>query len=92
MPEETTPVVEEATRSDEQKAQDYSAMLGSVSVITNCLDDDNEFCNDMTSAEKKERVMRSSGYLSFMKDLDDWGSEDMTTIDAAIAAAEAYEE
>lgn len=82
---------EETTRSDEQKAQDYSAMLGSVSVITNCLDDDNEFCNDMTSAEKKERVMRSSGYLSFMKDLDDWGSEDFSSIDAAIAAAEAYE-
>ena len=81
---------EEATRSDEQKAQDYSAMLGSVSVITNCLDDENEFCNDMTSAEKKERVMRSSGYLSFMKDLEDWGSEDMSSIDAAISAAEAY--
>jgi len=77
-------------RTAEQRTQDYSAMLGSVSVITNCLDDDNEFCSDMTSAEKKERVMRSSGYLSFMKDLDDWGSEDMTTIDAAIAAAEAY--
>ena len=90
MSEETTPVVEETTRSDEQKAQDYSAMLGSVSVITNCLDDDNESCNDMTSAEKKERVMRSSGYLSFMKDLDDWGSEDMSTVDTAIAAAEAY--
>ena len=82
---------EETTRSDEQKAQDYSAMLGSVSVITNCLDDDNEFCNDMTSEEKKERVMRSSGYLSFMKDLDDWGSEDMSTVDALLsAAAEAY--
>jgi hypothetical protein len=91
MSEETTPVVEEPTRSDEQKAQDYSAMLGSVSVITNCLDDDNEFCNDMTNAEKKERVMRSSGYLSFMKDLDDWGSEDFSSIDAAVAAAEAYE-
>ena len=83
-------MAESVERSDEQKAQDYSAMLGSVSVITNCLDDDNEFCNDMTSAEKKERVMRSSGYLSFMKDLEDWGSEDMTTIDAAIATAEAY--
>ena len=81
---------EETTRSDEQKAQDYSAMLGSVSVITNCLDDDNDFCNDMTSAEKKERVMRSSGYLSFMKDLEDWGSEDMSTVTAAISAAEAY--
>ena len=77
-------------RETDQIAQDYSAMLGSVSVITNCLDDDNEFCNDMTKAEKKERVMRSSGYLAFMKDLDDWGSEDMSTITAAISAAEAY--
>ena len=83
-------MAESAERSDEQKAQDYSAMLGSVSVITNCLDDNNDFCNDMTSAEKKERVMRSSGYLSFIKDLDDWGSEDMSSIDAAISAAEAY--
>ena len=78
------------SRDADQIAQAYSAMLGSVSVITNCLDDSNEFCNDMTSAEKKERVMRSSGYLSFMKDLEDWGSEDMSTITAAISAAEAY--
>ena len=83
-------MAESVERSDEQKAQDYSAMLGSVSVITNCLDDDNEFCSDMTSADKKERVMRSSGYLSFMKDMDDWGSEDMSSIDAAISAGEAY--
>ena len=83
-------MAESETRSDEQIAQDYSAMLGSVSVITNCLDDDDDFCSDMTSAEKKERVMRSSGYLSFMKKLDDWGSEDMSTITAAISAAEAY--
>ena len=78
-------------READQIAQDYSAMLGSVSVITNCLDDNNEFCNDMTSAEKKERVMRSSGYLSFMKDLDDWGSEDMSTITAAIKTATDYD-
>jgi hypothetical protein len=84
-------MAESEARSDEQKAQDYSAMLGSVSVITNCLDDDNDFCNDMTGEEKKERVMRSSGYLSHMKALEDWGSEDMSTVDTAIAAAEAYE-
>ena len=84
-------MAESETRSDEQKAQDYSAMLGSVSVITNCLDDDDDFCSDMTSAEKKERVMRSSGYLSFMKDLEDWGSEDMTSITAAIKAATDYD-
>ena len=84
-------MAESEARSDEQKAQDYSAMLGSVSVITNCLDDDDDFCNDMTSAEKKERVMRSSGYLSFMKDLDDWGSEDMSTVTAAIKSATDYD-
>jgi len=84
-------MAESEARSDEQKAQDYSALLGSVSVITNCLDDDNKFCNDMTSAEKKERVMRSSGYLSFMKDLDDWGSEDMSSITAAIKSATDYD-
>ena len=78
-------------RETDQIAQDYSAMLGSVSVITNCLDDNNEFCNDMTKAEKKERVMRSSGYLSFMKELDDWGSEDMSTVTAAIKAATDYD-
>jgi len=84
-------MAESEARSDEQKAQDYSALLSSVSVITNCLDDDNEFCNDMTSAEKKERVMRSSGYLSHMKALEDWGSEDMTSITAAIKAATDYD-
>lgn len=81
---------EVVARTAEEKAQMYNAMLGSVSVITNCLDDDNEFCNEMTAAEKKERVMRSSGYCSDGVALDDWGDEDMSTIKAAISAAEAY--
>ena len=51
------------------------------------IDDDNEFCNDMTLAEKKERVARSKGYLVHMKALDDWGSENMTPVDNAITAA-----
>ena len=66
-------------------------MTGSISVIDNCLDDDDKFCNDMTKEEKKERVMRSAGYMSYQKALDDWGSEDFTAIDAAIAKAEAYD-
>ena len=78
-------------RTAEEKAQMYSAMLGSVSVITNCLDDDNDFCNDMTKTEKKARVMRSSGYLSMGVALDDWGSEDMSSINAAITAATDYD-
>ncbi len=40
----------------------------------------------MTDAEKKERVMRSAGYCSEGVALDDWGSEDMSTINAAISA------
>jgi len=75
------------TRETDQVAQDYSAMLGSVSVITNVIDDSNEFCNDMTTAEKKERVARSMGYLVHMKALSDWGSEDMTPVNNAITAA-----
>ena len=76
-------------RTAEEKAQMYSAMLGSVSVITNCLDASNEFCNDLTDAEKKARVMRSAGYCSAGVALADWGSEDMSTITAAISAAKA---
>jgi len=78
------------SREAAQIAQDHSAMLGSVSVITNVIDDDNEFCNDMTLAEKKERVARSNSYLVHMKALDDWGSESFTTIDAAISAANTF--
>jgi len=80
---------EEVARTAEEKAQMYSAMLGSVSVITNALDSENDFCSDMTAEEVKERVMRSSGYLSAGVAMDDWGSEDMSTINAAITAAEA---
>mgnify|MGYP003635455595 CR=1 FL=1 len=74
-------------RDADQIAQDYSAMLDSVNVITSVLDDDNEFCNNLDTAGKKERVGRSSGYIAHMKTLDDWGSEDMTPVDEAITAA-----
>ena len=81
---------ETVERTAEEKAQMYSAMLGSVSVITNALDSDNDFCSDMTDAEVKERVMRSAGYCSQGVALDDWGSEDMSTINAAVTAATDY--
>ena len=77
-------------RTDEEKAQMYSAMLGSVNVITSVLDADNEFGNDLTNAEKQERILRSCGYLEHGKSLSDWGSEDVSTVDSAIAAAKAY--
>ena len=77
-------------READQIAQDHSAMLGSVSVITNVIDDDNDFCNDLDLAGKKERVARSNSYLVRMKALDDWGSESFTAIDAAISAANTF--
>ena len=79
------------TRETDQIAQDYSAMLGSVSVITNVLDASNEFGNDLTNTEKQERILRSCGYLEHMVALSDWGSEDMSTVNAAVTAAKAYD-
>ena len=85
-------------REDTQIAQDYSAMLGSVSVITEVIAThdkggsatDKDFCSDMTEAEKKERTARSMGYLVHMKALDDWGSEDMAPVTSAISAATTF--
>ena len=85
-------------RETDQIAQDYSAMLGSVSVITEVIAThdkgadatDADFCSDMTTAEKKERVARSKGYLDHMKALDDWGSEDMAPVTNAITAATTF--
>ena len=82
---------EAVERTDEEKAQAFASMTGSISVIDNCLDDNNTFCNDMTKAEKKERVMRSAGYMSYQKALGDWGSEDFPALDAAIKKAEDYD-
>ena len=85
-------------RESDQIAQDYSAMLGSVSVITEVIKThdkggsatSDDFCSDMTTAEKKERVARSKGYLDHMKALDDWGSENMTPVTNAINAATTF--
>ena len=84
------PEQEVVERTAEEKAQMYAAILGSVSVITNTLDDDNDFCSDLDAAGKKERIMRSAGYMAHAVAMDDWGDEDMTAINAAIATAEAY--
>ena len=85
-------------READQIAQDYSAMLGSVSVITEVIATHDkgadatheDFCNDMTTAEKKERAARSMGYLVHMKALDDWGSENMSPVTSAISAATTF--
>ena len=85
-------------RTDELKAQNYSAMLDGASVINTVIAThnkgsdatDEDFAHDMTHDQKKARVSRSMGYLKHMIALDDWGSEDMTKVNAAITAGTTF--
>ena len=77
-------------RTSTEKTTMYNAMVGMITVIDNCLDDSNDFCNDLTNAEKQERVLRTEGYLSAGVALADYGSKDLTAINAAITKAKAY--
>ena len=85
-------------RTDELKAQNYSAMLDGASVINTVIATHNkgsdatdaDYASDMTHDEKKARVSRSMGYLKTMVALDDWGSEDMTKVNAAITAGTTF--
>jgi len=42
-------------RSDELKAKNYAAMLGSVNVIGSVIDDDTEFGNDLDTEGKESK-------------------------------------
>ena len=86
------------TRTNELKAQNYAAMLNGASVINTVIAThnkgsdatDDDYASDMTHDEKKARVNRSMGYLKHMVALDDWGSEDMTKVIAAITAGTTF--
>ena len=85
-------------RTDELKAQNYSAMLNGANVITSVIAThdkgsdatDRDFAYEMTHDQKKARVNRSMGYLKVMVALDDWCSEDMTDVNAAISAGTTF--
>ena len=77
-------------RTSTEKTTMYNAMVGMITVIDNCLDDSDDFCNDLTNAEKQERVLRTEGYLSAGVALADYGSKDLTAINTAITKAKAY--
>ena len=85
-------------RTDELKAQNYSAMLDGANVITSVIAthdkgsdaEETDFAHEMTHEKKKARVSRSMGYLKHMVALDDWGSEDMTKVNAAITAGTTF--
>ena len=80
--------VEVVTRTDEQLAQDYSAMGDSVALINAVIAGDSMAEDD--AEDRQDCVDRNVQHLELMVAKDDWGSEDMTACDAAIVAGNEY--
>ena len=76
------------TREADQIAQDYSAMGDSVDLITAVIAG-NQMA-DESAEDRQACVDRNSEHLQLMVALEDWGSEDMTAVNAAISAASSY--
>lgn len=77
------------TRETDQIAQDYSAMGDSVDLINAIIAGDQ--MADESAEDRQACVDRNSEHLQLMVALDDWGDEDMTTVNAAITAATNYD-
>ena len=77
------------TREADQIAQDYSAMGDSVTLITAVIAGDQ--MADESAEDRQDCVDRNTQHLELMVAKDDWGSEDMTAVNAAITAATNYD-
>jgi len=77
-------------RTADEKNKMYNTMVGMITVVDNTLDDSNEYANDLTNAEKQEKVLRTSGYLEYGLEFADYGSKSLTAIEAAVTKAKAY--
>ena len=75
-------------RTTEELAQDYTAMGHSVDLI-NAVIAGEQMAND-TAADRQDCVDRNVEHLELMVAKDDWGSEDMTAVNAAITAGKGY--
>ena len=75
-------------RTEEQLAQDYSAMGDSVALITAVIAGDSMAEDD--AEDRQDCVDRNTQHLELMVAKDDWGSEDMTAVNAAISAGNGY--
>ena len=80
--------VEVVTRTEEQLAQDYSAMGDSVALITAVIAGDSMADDD--AEDRQDCVDRNTQHLELMVAKEDWGSEDMTAVKAAISAGNGY--
>ena len=75
-------------RTTEQLAQDYSAMGDSVALITAVIAGDSMAEDD--AEDRQDCVDRNVQHLELMVAKEDWGSEDMTAVNAAISAGNGY--
>ena len=75
-------------RTAEQLAQDYSAMGDSVALINAVIAGDSMAEDD--AEERQDCVDRNTQHLELMVAKEDWGSEDMTAVNAAISAGNGY--
>jgi len=75
-------------RTEEQLAQDYSAMGDSVALITAIIAGDSMAEED--AEDRQDCVDRNTQHLELMVAKEDWGSEDMTAVNAAISAGNGY--
>lgn len=80
--------VEVVTRTEEQLAQDYSAMGHSVALVNAIIAGDSMAEDD--AEDRQDCVDRNVAHLELMVAKDDWGSEDFTDADAAIVAGNGY--
>ena len=76
------------TRTDAEKAQDYTAMGHSVALI-NAVIAGTEMADESVE-ERQACVDRNVEHLQLMVAKTDWGSEDMTASNAAVTAGQGY--
>ena len=76
------------TRTDAEKAQDYTAMGHSVDLINAIIAGNN--MADESAEERQACVDRNVEHLQLMVAKSDWGSEDMAPSNAAISAGQGY--
>jgi len=76
------------SRTAEELAQDYTAMGHSKDLINDIVAGTQD--DDLDAAERQDIVDRNVEHLELMVAKDDWGSEDMTDINAAITSGQGY--
>jgi hypothetical protein len=78
----------EDVKTAEEIAQDYTAMGHSVDLINGVIDGTQ--MADESAEERQDCVNRNVEHLELMVAKDFWTDEDMTAVNAAIAAGKAY--